>query len=265
MIKTLIKSTRLSWASKNANMYLLALTYAYFYAKPINNPFEIILGLILVTVLWGARALYTLNDLTDLDVDGRDRNKQNRAFIQNSVDQKFILLFFTISAVFIISFSILPPAFTLILSLMLLNQFIYTLPPIRLKETVLAPFFSTATNSVLRLASCAVLLGNVFLVPLSVYIFMYLAGMGTYLMYKSKPKPASLVGIIGGLVILYALLAGDMNIIQFAVAILPSFLAAIPLYLSLFTKKDDMFRLADILYHQVAMVFFLLCILIIVF
>jgi hypothetical protein len=94
---------------------------------------------------------------------------------------------------------------------------------------------------------------------------MYLAGMGTYLMYKSKPKPASLVGIIGGLVILYALLAGDMNIIQFAVAILPSFLAAIPLYLSLFTKKDDMFRLADILYHQVAMVFFLLCILIIVF
>jgi hypothetical protein len=148
---------------------------------------------------------------------------------------------------------------------MLLNQFIYTLPPIRLKETVLAPFFSTATNSVLRLASCAVLLGNVFLVPLSVYIFMYLAGMGTYLMYKSKPKPASLVGIIGGLVILYALLAGDMNIIQFAVAILPSFLAAIPLYLSLFTKKDDMFRLADILYHQVAMVFFLLCILIIVF
>ncbi|HOI40053.1 MAG TPA: UbiA family prenyltransferase, partial [Methanobacterium sp.] len=94
MIKTLIKSTRLSWASKNANMYLLALTYAYFYAKPINNPFEIILGLILVTVLWGA--LYTLNDLTDLDVDGRDRNKQNRAFIQNSVDQKFILLFFTI-------------------------------------------------------------------------------------------------------------------------------------------------------------------------
>jgi 4-hydroxybenzoate polyprenyltransferase len=265
MIKTLIKSTRLSWASKNANMYLLALTYAYFSATPINNALEIIVGLILVTVLWGA--LYTLNDLTDLDVDRRDHLKKDRAFIQNNVDQKFIITFFAIiiSIVFIISFTTFPASFTLILSLMFLNQLLYTLPPIRLKETKFAPFFSTATNSVLRLASCAVLLGDVFLVPLSVYLFMYLAGMGTYLMYKSKTTYASLVGVMAGMVLLYTLLAGDMNIIQFAVAILPSFLAAIPLYLSLFMKKDDMFRLADVLYHQVAMVFFIICILIIVF
>lgn len=265
MIKTLIKSTRLSWASKNANMYLLALTYAYFSSKPINNPFEIIVGLILVTVMWGA--LYTLNDLTDLDVDRRDRAKQNRAFIQNKVDKEFILFFIAIlvSAVFIISITTFPVSFTLILSLMLINQLLYTLPPIRLKETKLAPFFSTATNSVLRLASCAVLLGDIFIVPLSVYIFMYLAGLGTYLMYKSHSKYASLVGIMGGAVLLYTLLVGDMNIIQFAVAILPSFLAAVPLYLSLFTKKDDMFHLADILYHQVAMVFFIICIVVIVF
>lgn len=265
MIKTLIKSTRLSWASKNANMYLLALTYAYFAAKPINNPFEIIMGLIMVTLLWGA--LYTLNDLTDLDVDRRDHLKQNRAFIENHVDKKFILFFVAIlvSIVFIISFTIFPPAFTLILSLMFLNQLFYTLPPIRLKETKFAPFFSTATNSVLRLASCAVLLGGVFMVPFSVYLFMYLAGMGTYLMYKSKTTYASLVGVMAGVVLLYTLLVGDMNFIQFAVAILPSALAAIPLYLSLFTKKDDMFHIADILYHQVAMVFFLICIIVIIF
>jgi hypothetical protein len=265
MLKTLIKSTRVTWASKNANMYLLALTYAYFLGKPITNPFEIIGGLILVSVLWGV--LYTLNDLTDLDVDRRDRSKQNRAFIQNKVDKEFILLFVAIIVlvVFIISFVTLPAAFTIIMALMLINQLIYTLPPIRLKDTVLAPFFSTATNSVLRLASCAVLLGDVFLVPLSVYLFMYLAGMGTFLMYKSRPKDASMVGIMGGAVLLYTLLVGDMNIIQFAVAILPSFLATVPLYLSLFTKKDDMFRLADILYHQVAMVFFIICILVIIF
>jgi 4-hydroxybenzoate polyprenyltransferase len=265
MIKTLIKSTRITWASKNANMYLLALTYAYFLAIPINNPFEIIEGLILVSVLWGA--LYTLNDLTDLDVDRRDRMKQNRAFIENKVDKELILLFFAIlvTLVFLISFTTLPESFTFVLSLMLINQLIYTLPPIRLKETNLAPFFSTATNSVLRLASCAVLLGNVFMVPVSVYIFMYLAGMGTYLMYKSRSKDASLVGILGGGVLLYTLYAGDMNLVQFAVAILPSFLAAVPLYLSLFTNKDSMFRLADILYHQVAMVFFIICILVIIF
>ncbi len=265
MIKTLFKSTRLTWASKNANMYLLALTYAYFAGIPIENPFEIIGGLILVSMLWGA--LYTLNDLTDLDIDRRDHRKQNRAFIQDNVDKKFILLFVAIilSVVFIISFVTLPATFTIIMVLMLINQLVYTLPPIRLKDTGLAPFFSTATNSVLRLASCAVLLGNVLLVPLSVYLFMYLAGMGTYLMYKSRSKEASVVGVLGGSVLLYTLYAGDMNIIQFAVAILPSFLAAVPLYLSLFTKKDDMFNLADILYHQVAMIFFVICILIIAF
>ncbi|AUB58558.1 MULTISPECIES: UbiA family prenyltransferase [Methanobacterium] len=265
MIKTLIKSTRMTWASKNANMFLLALTYAYFSNTPIDNPLQILGGLVLVSVLWGA--LYTLNDLTDLDVDRRDRQKQNRAFIENLVEKEFILLFVGIltSAVFIVSFLAFPPAFTVIMFLMLINQLIYTLPPIRLKETGLAPFFSTATNSVLRLATGAVLLGNVFLVPLSVYLFMYLAGMGTYLMYKSHSKDASLVAIMGGGVLIYMLYSGDMNLIQFVVAILPSFLAAVPLYLSLFTNKDTMFHLADILYHQVAMVFFIICIIVIIF
>ena len=268
MIKILIKSTRITWASKNVNMYLLALTYAYFTQLAINNPFEILGGLILVSVLWGS--LYTLNDLTDIDLDSMDKRKQERAFIQNKVDKRFILLFVVILIflVFLISLTTLPADFTLILSLMLLNQLIYTVPPLRLKETPLAPFFSTATNSVLRLASCAVLLGNFLLVPLSVYLFVYLAGMGTFLIYKSQSKEASLVGIIGGGVLLFTLYAGYMNLIQFALAILPSLLAAVPFYLSLFTQKDQkdyMTHLADVLYHQVALVFFLLCILVIIF
>lgn len=265
MIKTLIKSTRITWASKNVNMYLLALTYAYFSQIPIHNQFEILGGLILVSVLWGA--LYTLNDLTDIESDRKDRSKRERPFIQDRIDKKWILLFviIIIVAVFLISFTTLPTEFTFILSLMVLNQLIYTVPPLRLKKTILAPFFSTATNSVLRLASCAVLVGNFFLVPLSVYLFIYLAGMGTYFMYKSQSKDASLVGIMGGGVLLFTLYAGDMNLIQFALAILPSFLAAVPLYLSLFTQKDYMTHLADVLYHQVALVFFLLCILVIIF
>ncbi|HMK54222.1 MAG TPA: UbiA family prenyltransferase [Methanobacteriaceae archaeon] len=262
---TLLKSTRVSWASKNVNMFLLALTYVYFYNISINNPMEILGGLVLVSVLWGA--LYTLNDLTDLDVDRRDRYKRNRAFIKNKVPVRWIILFLAIilTTVFTLSLAFFPPAFTFIMGLMFLNQFLYTVPPIRLKETALAPFFSTATNSVLRLASCAVLIGDVFIVPLSVYIFMYLAGMGTYLMYKSNTRDASLVGILGGGVFLFIIYSGEMNIIQFLVALAPSIVAGIPLYLSLFTNKDGMLKLADILYHQVALVFFLLCILVIIF
>lgn len=265
MIKTLIKSTRISWASKNVNAYLLALTYAYFSGMTITNPLEILEGLLLVSVLWGA--LYSLNDLTDIEIDFRDYSKRNRAFINESIHKKWIALFcgILIIAVFIISLATLSPGFTIILGLMLLNQLVYTLPPVRLKETVFAPFTSTATNTVLRIASCGVLLGNVLIVPLSVYIFMYLAGMATYTMYKSKIAAASITGGASGALLIYILLSGDMNWIQFTVAIVPAFLATIPLYLSLFTKKEEMIYIADRAYHQIAMIFFLLCILIILF
>jgi 4-hydroxybenzoate polyprenyltransferase len=262
---TLVRSMRITWASKNVNMFLLALTYAYFGNISINNPLEIIAGLILVSVLWGA--LYTLNDFTDQDLDRRDRYKKNRAFIQNTVEKKYVILFIIllISLVFIISLIFMDPAFTLILALMFLNQVLYTVPPLRFKETSFSPLFSTATNSVLRLASCAVLLGNIFIVPPSVYIFVFLAGMGTYLMYKTRTRDASVVGVVGGLTLLYIFYSGEMNVIQFLVALAPSLIAGIPLYLSLFGKKEEMLNLANILYHQVALVFFLLCILIIIF
>jgi len=265
MIKTLIKSTRLTWAAKNVNAYLLALTYAYFSGLVITNPYEILEGLLLVSILWGA--LYSLNDLTDLELDRKDYTKRDRPFIKNKVDEKWILFFssFLIIAVFIISLITLSPEFTIVMGLMLLNQLIYTLPPIRLKDTIFAPFTSTATNTVLRIASCCVLLGNVLLVPLSVYFFMYMAGMATYIMYKSKPIAASIAGAIAGISLIYILSSGEMNHIQFAVAVLPAFLATIPLYLSIFVDKDEMTRLADILYHQVAMIFFFIVILVIIF
>jgi len=265
MIKTLIKSTRITWASKTVNMYLLVLTYAYFTNMVINNPYEIIEGLILVCVLWGA--LYSLNDLTDLEVDRKDSTKKERAFIQDNVEKEWIMLFFVVLGVivFLVSFATMKPEFTMILALMLLNQVIYTVPPIRLKNTIFAPFASTATNTVLRIASCCVLLGNIFLVPLSVYFFMYMAGLATYVMYKSKTGQASIIGVIAAVALGYSLYSGYMNFVQFAVAVLPAFLAAIPLYLSLFVEKDKLVYLADVLYHQVAMVFFIICILYILF
>lgn len=265
IIKTLLKSMRISWASKTINMFLLALTYAYFSGLTINNPLEILRGLILVCALWGA--LYSLNDLTDIKSDLKDPEKQNRAFIQEKVDRKWILTFIVllISLIFIISLTTLNVNFTIIMALMVINQIIYTVPPIRLKDTVLAPFASTANNSVLRIASCCTLLGNLLLVPVSVYFFMYTASLGTYLMYKGNPKPASLVGVFTGAILIYIFYFGEINAIQLIIAILPAIIAGIPLYLSLFFDKKRMAYLADLLYHQVALLFFLICIFYILF
>lgn len=265
MLKTLIRSTRISWASKTVNMFLLALTYAYFSGLIIENPLEILEGLILVCVLWGA--LYSLNDYTDIKSDSKNPEKQKRAFIQEKVEKKWIFLFIAVlvSLVFIISIATLTVSFTIILALMLLNQIIYTAPPLRLKDTILAPFASTATNSVLRIASCCILLGNLFLVPISVYLFMYIASLGTYLMYKGNSKAASIVCAVTGIILIYILYFGEMNIIQLLTVILPSFLATIPLYLSLYIQKDRMTYLADVLYHQVALIFYLICVFFILF
>lgn len=265
MIKTLLKSLRISWSSKTVNMFLLALTYAYFSDLIIDNPLQIIGGLVLVCALWGA--LYSLNDLTDIKSDRNNPEKQNRAFIKDDIEKKWIITFVVVlvSVIFIISIFTLNIYFSVIMGLMVINQILYTVPPIRLKETRLAPFASTATNSVLRIASCCVLLGNLFLVPLSVYIFMYMASLGTYLMYKGVPKVASLVGVLTGIILLYILYFGEMNYVQLAVAILPAIIAGVPLYLSLFLNKDKMAKIADILYHQVALVFFLVCIVFILF
>lgn len=265
MLTTLLRSTRISWSSKTVNMFLLALTYAYFSSLTINNPLQIVEGLILVCALWGA--LYSLNDLTDIKSDKKDPKKQGRPFIREDIEKKWILAFIIslISLIFIISIFTLKFDFTIIMGLMVINQIIYTVSPIRLKDTVLAPFASTATNSVLRIVSCCVLLGDLFLVPVSVYIFMYTASLGTYLMYKGIPKLASLVGVVAGGILIYILYFGEMNLVQLAVAILPAIIAGIPLYLSLFSNKDRMAHLADILYHQVALVFFLICIVYILF
>lgn len=259
MLTTLLKSTRISWSAKTVNMFLLALSYAYFSGLTITNPLQILGGMILVCALWGA--LYSLNDLTDIKSDKKNPEKQHRAFIKEDIEKKWILSFIIclISLIFIISIFTLKIDFTLIMVLMVINQIIYTIPPLRLKDTVLAPFASTANNSVLRIASCCVLLGDLFLVPLSVYIFMYTASLGTYLMYKGIPKLASLVGVLTGGILIYILYFGEINLIQLGVAVLPAIIAGIPLYLSLFLNKDKMAHLADILYHQVALVFFLVC------
>ena len=260
MITTLLKSTRLSWAAKNVHMYLLAITYAYFSHTIIQNPFQVLEGLILVSVLWGA--LYSLNDLTDLEVDRKDKTKKKRAFIQQAVDPKIVVLFVAVLgiAVFTISILTLPPAFTIILLLMVINQLLYTLPPIRFKDTALAPLTSTATNNVLRIASCCVLLGNIFLVPLSAYLLMFIAGMGTYLMYKENQKIMNVLSISFCFLLAYMLLVGDINIMQILIVIVPSFLATIPLYLSNFFEKEKMFNIADFLYHKVVLVFYIACI-----
>ncbi|MDI6818510.1 UbiA family prenyltransferase [Methanothermobacter thermautotrophicus] len=259
MLRTLLRSTRMSWGAKNIHMYLLALTYA-----SAADPFRFLAGLLLVTLLWGA--LYSLNDLTDIDNDRKDRMKRKRPFIENHVDPRKVLLF--VGLLLLVSLAgacLLDRVFCLILLLMVLNQFLYTLPPVRLKDTVIAPLASTATNTVLRLASAAVLLGGLLVVPVPVYVLMYLAGMGTYLMYKEMRGLTTLVSTAFCILLAFSYLSGYISILQILLVIVPPFLATVPLYLSNFRDRERMVEVADVIYHRVLVTIYIICILVLLF
>ena len=160
-------------------MYLLALTYAHKY-NLVFSPLEFLLGLVIVSILWGG--LYSLNDLTDIEVDKRDKLKFNRPFIGEDIRPGMVVLFISALILFSLVLSnFLNPLFTIILLLMVLNQLLYTLPPLRLKETPIAPLNSTATNNILRLASASILLGGLSIIPTSLHSNVY-SGRETYLM-----------------------------------------------------------------------------------
>ncbi|MBE2899470.1 prenyltransferase [Methanothermobacter thermautotrophicus] len=259
MLRALLRSTRMSWGAKNIHMYLLALTYA-----SATDPLRFLTGLILVTLLWGA--LYSLNDLTDIDDDRKDRMKRKRPFIENHVDPRGVLFFVGLLLVASLAGAyLLDRLFCLILFLMVLNQFLYTLPPVRLKDTVLAPLASTATNTVLRLASAAVLLGGILVVPAPVYVLMYLAGMGTYLMYKEMRGLTTVVSVTFCILLAISYLSGYISMLQIILVIVPPFIAAVPLYLSNFMERERMVEVADVIYHRVLVAIYIVCILVLLF
>lgn len=263
MLRALLRSTRITWTAKNIHMYLLALTYAHEY-KLDFNPLEFLSGLLIVSILWGG--LYSLNDLTDIEVDKKDKLKSNRPFIGGDIRPGVVILFISALIIFSLALSsLLNPLFTIILLLMVLNQILYTLPPLRLKETPIAPLNSTATNNILRLASASILLGGLFIIPASIYILMFTAGLGTYLMYKKKLKETTIVSIIFFLILYYAYNSHDISLSQILIVILPSFMATIPLYLSNIIEREKMITLADITYHRILSVFYLACIIILLF
>ncbi|MDI9624645.1 MAG: UbiA family prenyltransferase [Methanothermobacter sp.] len=263
MLKALLRSTRITWTAKNIHMYLLALSYAHEY-NLVFSPLEFLWGLVIVSILWGG--LYSLNDLTDIEVDKRDKLKSNRPFIEENIRPGIVVSFISALIVFSLVLSnFLNPLFTIILLLMVLNQLLYTLPPLRLKETPIAPLNSTATNNVLRLASASILLGGFSIIPASIYILMFTAGLGTYLMYKEKLKETTIVSMIFLLILYYAYISHDISISQILIVILPSFMATIPLYLSNITDREKMVRIADITYHKMLSAFYLACIIILLF
>jgi len=253
-------STRVTWTAKNVHMYLLALTYAYEH-RLFFDPIIFLGGLILVSILWGG--LYSLNDLTDIEADRRDRLKSDRPFTRGDIRAWTVILFvFTFIVFSLILSYLLNPLFCIVLLLMVLNQLLYTLPPLRLKETPIAPLNSTATNNVLRLASASILLGSISIIPASIYILMFTAGLGTYLMYKRKLKETSIISIIFLLILYYAYNIHDISLSQILIVIVPSFIATIPLYLSNILEREKMVKIADILYHRILLVFYLACIII---
>lgn len=89
---------------------------------------------------------------------------------------------------------------------------------------------------------------------------MYLAGMGTYLMYKERKAPTTLVSVLFCVLLAWSYTGGYISMLQILLVIVPPFIATVPLYLSNFTERERMVEVADLLYHRVLVAFYLVCI-----
>jgi len=94
---------------------------------------------------------------------------------------------------------------------------------------------------------------------------MYLAGMGTYLMYKEMRGLTTLVSTAFCILLAFSYLWGYISILQILLVIVPPFLATVPLYLSNFRDRERMVEVADVIYHRVLVTIYMICILVLLF
>jgi len=139
-------------------------------------------------LLWGG--LYTLNDWTDKEKDKLHTYKKGRPIASGLIDGKFALAF----ALILIALALIAGYFVNIFFLaclvaMLLNQFLYTLPPVRLKEKPILDFVSgSLVNPFFRFYSGWVLFIPAFNAPIEIIVFILALQFGGFTLYRLANK-----------------------------------------------------------------------------
>ena len=183
----------IEWSKSLLNMGLGALMAFYIYGAGVNLA-TFVQGFFAVAFLWSG--LYALNDRTDWKIDLIHDIKKNRPIPSGKVTPSqgliFSLLLILIS--YLIAFSMNNTLLVGCLTIMVVNQLLYTLKPFRFKSrkgldiisgSMINPIFRFTSGLVLFIGTTQ--LFNNF-VPILPYIFVIGVQFGGYSLYRLFSK-----------------------------------------------------------------------------
>jgi len=183
----------IEWSKSLLNMGLGALMAFYIYGAGVNL-LTFVEGFFAVAFLWSG--LYALNDRTDWRIDLLHEIKKNRPIPSGKVspNQGLIFSLSLILISYLIAFSMNNILLIGCLTIMVINQLLYTMKPFRFKSRkVLDVISGSMVNPIFRFTSGLVLfigtaqLFNNFL-PILPYIFVIGVQFGGYTLYRLFSK-----------------------------------------------------------------------------
>ncbi len=182
----------LEWSKSFGNMVIGSLV-ALSFGFTLNDSLLFLIGFVSVAFLWSG--LYALNDWTDWKKDSMHKVKKNRAIPSKRVTPSEAL-FFSLSLIFLsyliglglfVFFNNV--LFLLCLTIMLVNQLMYTMEPVRLKTKPVIDLISgSLINPFFRFYAGWVLFAPNLNAPMEVIIFILGIQFGGYTLYRLESK-----------------------------------------------------------------------------
>jgi 4-hydroxybenzoate polyprenyltransferase len=232
------------WSKSFGNM-VMAWTIAMFLATgtvdlSIPSLQNFVIAFIAVgPLLWGG--LYALNDWTDIEKDKAHPVKRKRPLPSGVVKpiEGLLLALGCIILAFAIGFFLVNTLFVICLGVMLINQLLYTIPPIKLKERPVLDLVSgSLVNPAFRFFSGWVLIMPHFNAPILFLLFILGVQFGGYTLYRLSGKKIekqlqykSSVTVFGaGVIKIISYLAIAIGALSYILATLADFFPAIAAY-----------------------------------
>jgi 4-hydroxybenzoate polyprenyltransferase len=198
----------MEWSKSLLNMLLATLIAYYVYTAGVNLEIFVI-GFVSVAFLWSA--LYTLNDYTDWKIDLIHDVKKNRPIPSGKVSpaQAFIFSMLLIVASYGLAFYLNNFLLVVCLTAMVVNQFLYTMEPFRLKSrkgldlvsgSMINPIFRYLSGLVLFVPPAALFSQITPLLPFIFVVGIQFSGYSLYRLFSKghdkKVKMKSTVALM---------------------------------------------------------------------
>ena len=244
---------------------------AIYPSRPVLWEIEALVLLCVSLACFIASGLYVLNDVFDAELDRKNPLKKKRPVASGTISLKQALAFSIVLLVFGLLLALRLSVFHFFLGLLLVFlQLVYSMPPLRLKETRVDLLFSGPINHIIRIVAAWALFKPLEQIPLVVLAGLFLLYCTTYAYYKLIDKKfipqksvikrkqiipvLNLLSGVGLLLVIIAVLIGEIPAMFISIPTFLIALWAVQLIVPA-TKKIPFFKTLTYAYGPVGLAF----------